>query len=87
MPAMSDVGFSEFRQNLATHFDAVIESRAPLLVTRRGSESAYVVAAAEFEAMQETIHLLRSPANAKRLLEAIAELDAGKGIETDPTAE
>lgn len=84
---MPDVQFSEFRKNLAAHLDEVIDSRTPLLVTRRGSPSAYVIAASEFEEMQETIHLLRSPANAERLMQSIAELDAGRGTERDPTTE
>ncbi|HEX2018519.1 MAG TPA: type II toxin-antitoxin system prevent-host-death family antitoxin [Aurantimonas sp.] len=82
---MADVGFTQFRANLAHHFDEVIKSRAPLLVTRQGSESAVVVAASEWEGIQETLHLLGSRNNAEKLLGAITELNAGGGVEHDPT--
>ncbi|MER0238642.1 type II toxin-antitoxin system prevent-host-death family antitoxin [Fulvimarina sp. MAC8] len=82
---MADVGFTQFRANLAGHFDEVIRSRAPLLVTRQGSESAVMIAASEWEGVQETLHLLSSRTNAEKLFGAIAELDAGRSIEHDPT--
>ena len=40
-----------------------------------------MVAESEWEGLQETLHLLASPANAKHLLEGIRELDAGRGEE------
>ena len=80
---MAHVGFSEFRQKLAAHFDKVVKSRAPLVVTRQKGASVVVLSEEEFEAMQETIHLLRHPANAERLLRGIAELDAGRGVARD----
>lgn len=82
---MADIGFTQFRANLAGHFDEVIRSRAPLLVTRQGSESAVLVSASEWEGVQETLHLLGSRNNAEKLFGAIAELDAGRGVEHDPT--
>jgi antitoxin YefM len=82
---MANVGFTEFRQNFATHFDSVIESRAPLLVTRQGSEAVVVVAEGEFESMTETLHLLSNPSNADWLRDSLNQLQGGKVIETDPT--
>lgn len=78
---MTHVGFTEFRQNLAKHFDEVTDSRAPLIVTRRKGRSMVVMSEEEYEGLQETIHLLRSPANATRLLQSIDELDACGGVE------
>ncbi|CAD7033369.1 type II toxin-antitoxin system prevent-host-death family antitoxin [Pseudorhizobium endolithicum] len=82
---MPTVRFTEFRQNFATHFDAVLESRAPLLVTRQGKESVVVIAENEYESMQETLHLVSTPANADRLRESIEQLRQGQVIERDPT--
>lgn len=79
----SHVGFTEFRQNLATHLDEVVDSRAPLLVTRKGGRSVVVIAEEEWRGVEETLHLMSNPHNAKHLLDSIAELDAGKGIERD----
>lgn len=84
---MTSVRFTEFRQNFATHFDAVLESRAPLLVTRQGKESVIVLAEGEYESLQETLHLLSTPANANRLRQGLEQLEAGQVVEKDPTAE
>ncbi|HWU62320.1 MAG TPA: type II toxin-antitoxin system prevent-host-death family antitoxin [Ensifer sp.] len=82
---MAHVRLTEFRQNIATYFDSVIESRAPLLVTRQGSEALVLVAEGEFESMQETLHLLSTPANSERLRESLGQLRRGELIEKDPT--
>ncbi|KQW31134.1 prevent-host-death protein [Rhizobium sp. Root274] len=82
---MAHVRLTEFRQNIATHFDEVIASRAPLLVTRQGSEAVVVMAEGEYESLQETLHLLSTPANAERLRESLAQLHAQELIEKDPT--
>jgi len=82
---MAHVRLTEFRQNIATHYDAVLTSRAPLLVTRQGSEGLIVMAEGEYESMQETLHLLSTPDNANRLRESIEQLSKGELIEKDPT--
>ncbi len=84
---MTNVRFTEFRQNFATHFDAVLESRAPLLVTRQGREAVVVLAEGEYESMQETLHLLSNPANANRLRSGLDQLRNGDVVERDPTDE
>jgi antitoxin YefM len=82
---MGHVSYTELRSNLATYMDQVCDSRAPLLVTRQNARSVVMVAEEEYEAMMETLHLLRSPANTERLLRSIAEADAGQTVEHDPT--
>jgi antitoxin YefM len=71
---------TDFRANIATMLDRVSEDHVPLFVTRNGGRSVVVVSAEDWSGMQETVYLLSSPANAERLLEAVAELKAGKGI-------
>ncbi|MFI0845625.1 type II toxin-antitoxin system Phd/YefM family antitoxin [Mesorhizobium sp. IMUNJ 23232] len=80
---MPYVTFTDLRNNLATHLDKVENDRAELIVTRQGHEPVVIVSLADWEGMKETTYLLSSPANAERLLESIAELDAGKGTERD----
>ncbi|WP_432416862.1 type II toxin-antitoxin system Phd/YefM family antitoxin [Rhizobium leguminosarum] len=82
---MAHVRLTEFRQNIATYFDQVLSSRAPLLVTRQGSEAMVLVAEGEYESMQETLHLLSTPANSARLRESIGQLRKGQVVESDPT--
>jgi antitoxin YefM len=62
------------------------DSRAPVVVTRQKGRSVVVISEEEYESLQETLHLLSSPRNAERLLRSIAQLDAGEGVELDPTA-
>lgn len=76
---MSHVNVTEFRQNLASHIDEVAKSRAPLFVTRGKGKGVVVLSQEEYESMAETLHLLASPANAERLRQSIAELNAGDG--------
>ncbi|TCU18517.1 type II toxin-antitoxin system Phd/YefM family antitoxin [Rhizobium laguerreae] len=83
--SMAHVRLTEFRQNIATYFDQVLSSRAPLLVTRQGSEAMVLVAEGEYESMQETLHLLSTPANSARLRESLGQLREGQVVESDPT--
>ena len=77
---MRTTSYSELRRNLAATIDSVVEDHTPIVITRdRGKPAAVLMSLEDFASWEETVHLLRSPANADRLLEAIAELDAGLG--------
>ena len=76
---MDAVSYSEARKNLEAMIDKVVADRAPLAITRQRGEGAVLVSASEWASIEEALYLLRSPANAKRLLESIAELEAGGG--------
>lgn len=82
---MITVSYTEFRDRLATHLDEANNSRAPVTVTRQGRDKRNVVVidADEFASMEETIHLLRSPANAANLLESIDQANRGLAVERD----
>lgn len=80
---MPHVSYSEFRANLARYMDEVRDSRAALYVTRQNARSVVVLSEDEYEAMIETMHLLRNPANATRLLSSIAAADEGHLAEHD----
>lgn len=59
------------RQNLAMVWDRVLDEREPITLTRRGHEQVTMIATDDYRSLMETIHLLRSPANAERLLTAL----------------
>jgi antitoxin YefM len=80
---METLSFSDTRANLKAVMDRVVADKAPVAVTRQKAEGVVIVSQSEWESIEETLYLLRSPANAKRLLESIAELDAGKGVERE----
>jgi antitoxin YefM len=60
--------------------DAVVEDRRPVVVTRRKAPAVVMLALAEYEAMAETLHLLRSPRNARRLVKGIRDADARRFV-------
>ena len=78
---MDHVSYTELRQNLKQHLDKVCDDRAPLVVTRRNGEPVVVLSLTEYEALEETLHLLSNPANAERLLRSIAQAEAGQLVE------
>lgn len=69
----SEVSYSEARARLAELWDRAIADREAIRLTRRGKGAVVLLAADEFDSLLETAHLLRSPANARRLLAALAQ--------------
>jgi antitoxin YefM len=79
---MNAINYTSARENLATTMDRVCEDCAPITITRSGKQQAVVMLSlTEYQQLEETAHLLRSPANARRLMSAIAALAGGKGKE------
>ena len=77
--AAVEVSYTEARERLAELWDRAVEDREPIRLTRRGAPSVVLVAADEYDGLVETAHLLRSPANAARLLAALARARDGAG--------
>ena len=63
--------YSNARQSLRALWDEVISTREPIFITRRGAENVALISADELSSVMETVHLLRSPENARRLLTAL----------------
>lgn len=78
---MDAITYSAARANLAGTMDRVCEDHEPIIITRNGQQAVVMLSLEDYNAMEETAHLLRSPRNARRLVDAIAELEAGKGHE------
>jgi antitoxin YefM len=79
---MTQVTFTQLRQNMASYFDRVTEDREPLVVTRpHGKGNVVVMSEAEFAGWQETVHLLSSPRNAESLMDSVKEAKAGNAQE------
>ena len=66
-----EISYTKARANLALLIDRAADDRETVIITRHGAPRAAIVAAAELESLLETAHLLRSPANAVRLLKAL----------------
>ena len=80
---MNVLTYSDTRARLKDVMDGVVEDRAPVVVTRKRGEAVVMVSLADWNAMEETLHLMSSPANARRLAESIEQLDAGRGAERE----
>ena len=78
---MDAIPYTTLRANLAGQMDRVCEDHTPVIVTRKSRSSVVMISLDDYEALEETAFLLRSPKGAQRLLESIAELEAGGGIE------
>jgi antitoxin YefM len=75
--------YTNLRQNLASILDEVIENRGCVIVSRTGKEDVAIVAASELSNMMETLHLLKSPANAKKLFAAMERADELEGVKVE----
>ena len=76
---MDTVTYSTARANLADTMDRVCEDHEPIIITRNGEQAVVMMSLEDFKALEETSYLLRSPKNARRLLESIASLESGNG--------
>ncbi|GJL55928.1 MAG: antitoxin [Nitrospirales bacterium] len=77
---MDAITYSAARANLASTMDRVCDDHEPMIITRNGEQSVVMLSLEDYKALEETAYLLRSPTNAKRLLSAIEQLNAGKGV-------
>ena len=81
---IQEANYTQARQNLAALLDQVADTREPVLIRRRGKEAVALIAADELAGWLETAHLLQSPNNARRLLEASERATAGLGETIHP---
>lgn len=80
---MDAISYTAARANLAKTMEKVCADHAPVIITRKNETPVVMLSLEDYQAMEETAYLLRSPANARRLLESIAELEAGQGAERE----
>lgn len=71
--------YTQARANLKSLLDEVIDNREQVIIRRRDGDDVAIIAADELRGLIETAHLLRSPKNAQRLLEALRRAQAGRG--------
>ena len=76
---MDTITYSAARANLASTMDRVCDDHEPLIITRNKEQSVVMISLEDFQSLEETAYLLRSPENARRLLAATAQLTVGQG--------
>lgn len=83
---MKTMSYTESRARYAEVLDAVVDDREEIVITRAGHAPVVIVSLDDFVSLRETAHLMRSPANARRLLDAMERLEAGAGAEHPGTS-
>ena len=71
---MNAIPYTHARNHLAETMDKVCDDHDPVIITRKSRGSVVMMSLEDYHALEETAYLLRSPKNARRLLESIAEL-------------
>lgn len=74
---MNAITYTAARENLASTMDRVCEDRNPLIITRKRNQSVVMISLDDYESLEETAYLLRSPVNAKRLIESVEAIEKG----------
>lgn len=80
---MTAISYTAARKSLASTMDRVCADHAPVIITRNRDQSVVMLSLADYEALEETAYLTRNPVNAKRLLEAMEEMESGRGVKGD----
>lgn len=80
---MDAKSYSAVRKDLANVMERVCNDHEPLIITRKNANPVVMMSLEDYNAIQETAYLLRSPANAARLRESIKQAEAGNAIERD----
>jgi antitoxin YefM len=80
---MDAIPYSHARSRLAKMMEKVCDDHAPVIITRKNHRSVVLLSLEDYQALEETAYLLRSPKNARRLLESVAELESGGGTEQE----
>ena len=76
---MDAISYTAARANLAKTMERVCDDHAPVIITRKRETPVVMISLEDYQSMEETTYLMRSPANAKRLLSSIEELENGGG--------
>ena len=77
---MKAITYTAAREHLAATMDSVCDDHDPVVITRNRDQSVVMLSLEDYESLEETAYLLRSPANARRLASAVAGLEKGKGV-------
>ena len=80
---MDVLTYSDARANLKDVMDRVVKDRTQIVITRQKADAVVLVSLEDWNAVEETMHLLSTPTNAERLRSSIRQLEAGNGSERD----
>lgn len=81
---MTEVSYTYARAHLAELCNKAVDDLEEITIQRRGADDVTLIASSELSGLKETVHLLSSPENARRLLAALERLHRGEGREITP---
>lgn len=76
---MNAITYTKVRANLSRTMEMVCDNHEPVIITKKDNHSVVMISLEDYNSLEETSYLLRSPKNARRLIESIAQLEAGGG--------
>jgi antitoxin YefM len=82
---MTALSYSDARDNLAATMDKVCQDHNPVVITRNRKQAVVMLSLEDYSSLEETAYLMRSPANARRLIESIAEIEKGRVVRKKPS--
>ena len=77
---MKALSYTALRSNLAKTMEKVCNDHEPIVITRKSEGAVVMLSLEDYESLEETTYLLRSPKNVKRLLESLSQLEEGRGM-------
>ncbi len=80
---MEQFNYTEIKENLPKFMEKVCQEHSPIIITENKQEPVVLMSLSDYNSYQETFYLLKSPKNAQRLRDSIAELEAGRGVERE----
>ena len=80
---MKSISYTTARKELAKTMDKVCDDHAPVAITRKGEGTVVMISMEDYQALEETAYLLRSPKNTRRLFESIAEIETTGGTDRE----
>ena len=78
---MKALSYTALRSNLAKTMEKVCDDHEPIIITRKSEGAVVMLSLEDYESLEETTYLLRSPKNVKRLIESVSQLEEGRGKE------
>ena len=78
---MKALSYTALRSNLAKTMEKVCDDHEPIIITRKSEGAVVMLSLEDYESLEETTYLLRSPKNVRRLLESVSQLEEGRGKE------
>ena len=80
---MDAITYTQARKNFTQAMNRVCEDHVPLIITRQNQDPVVMLSLEDYNAIEETLYLLRSPRNAERLRESIQAAERGEFIKRD----